>query len=56
MLNGEIWDGVDGMVGEAGHMVVRDEEALACGCGGRGRLEQYAAATVNSVGAHAGRS
>ena len=26
-------------------MVVRDDETLACGCGGRGCLEQYASAT-----------
>jgi glucokinase len=45
VLNGKIWDGVNGMAGEAGHVVVRDEEALVCGCGGRGCLEQYASAT-----------
>jgi glucokinase len=45
VLKGKIWDGANGMAGEAGHMVVRDEEALACGCGGRGCLEQYASAT-----------
>jgi glucokinase len=45
VLNGKIWDGANGMAGEAGHVVVRDEEALPCGCGGRGCLEQYASAT-----------
>jgi len=46
VLNGKIWEGVNGMAGEAGHMVVRDDEQLQCGCGGRGCLEQYASATA----------
>jgi glucokinase len=45
VLNGKIWDGANCMAGEAGHVVVKDEEALPCGCGGRGCLEQYASAT-----------
>jgi len=46
VLNGKIWEGVNGMAGEAGHMVVRDDEQSQCGCGGRGCLEQYASATA----------
>jgi glucokinase len=45
VLNGRIWDGTNGMAGEAGHMIVNADETLACGCGGRGCLEQYASAT-----------
>jgi glucokinase len=44
ILHGAIWDGMSGMAGEAGHMIVRNGELL-CGCGGRGCLEQYASAT-----------
>ena len=46
VLNGKIWEGANGMAGEAGHMVVREDEQLRCGCGGRGCLEQYASATA----------
>jgi glucokinase len=45
IVNGRIWDGANGMAGEAGHMIVRDAGELPCGCGGRGCLEQYASAT-----------
>jgi glucokinase len=45
ILGGKIWDGINGMAGEAGHMIVRDAEDLLCGCGGSGCLEQYASAT-----------
>ncbi|WP_260741554.1 ROK family protein [Tunturiibacter lichenicola] len=46
VLNGKIWDGANGMAGEAGHMVVQAEERSRCGCGGYGCLEQYASATA----------
>lgn len=46
VLNGKIWDGANGMAGEAGHIVVNRNEPLVCGCGGRGCLEQYASATA----------
>ena len=46
VLGGKVWDGVNGMAGEAGHIVVKDDEQLLCGCGGRGCLEQYASATA----------
>jgi len=42
-LDGRIYRGADGMAGEIGHMVV-EPEGFPCGCGGRGCLEQYAAA------------
>jgi len=45
VLNGEIWDGANGMAGEAGHMIVCTNETSQCGCGGYGCLEQYASAT-----------
>jgi glucokinase len=45
ILGGNIWDGINGMAGEAGHMIVKDAEDLPCGCGGHGCLEQYASAT-----------
>jgi glucokinase len=46
ILKGAIWDGSNGMAGEAGHMIVKDEDGFPCGCGGRGCLEQYASATA----------
>jgi len=45
ILDGEIWHGISGMGGEAGHIVV-DPEGPLCGCGGRGCLEQYASASA----------
>jgi glucokinase len=53
VLSGKVWNGVNGMAGEAGHMVVKDDEQLQCGCGGRGCLEQYASATAVIRMAHA---
>jgi glucokinase len=46
ILNGAIWAGSNGMAGEAGHIIVKDEDGFPCGCGGRGCLEQYASATA----------
>jgi glucokinase len=46
VLNGKIWGGVSGMAGEAGHVIVNNEETLPCGCGSRGCLEQYASASA----------
>ena len=34
------------MAGEAGHVIVNNEETLPCGCGSRGCLEQYASASA----------
>src|SRR5215470_724420 len=45
ILEGHIWHGMTGMAGELGHLVV-DPEGHACGCGGRGCVEQYASATA----------
>jgi glucokinase len=43
VLSGQLWRGGRGMAGELGHaVVVRDGHA--CGCGGRGCLEQYVGA------------
>lgn len=46
VLDGKIWSGASGMAGEAGHVIVNNEETLLCGCGGRGCLEQYASASA----------
>lgn len=46
IFSGKIWDGSNGMGGEAGHVVVKDEGGAPCGCGGSGCLEQYASATA----------
>jgi glucokinase len=46
ILNGSIWDGANGMAGEAGHVIVKHDELLKCGCGGSGCLEQYTSATA----------
>lgn len=45
VLNGKIWDGNNGMAGEAGHNTVFSD-GDACGCGSRGCLEVYASATA----------
>jgi glucokinase len=45
ILNRKIWHGMIGMGGEGGHIPVV-EDGFACGCGGRGCLEQYASATA----------
>ncbi|NNN09225.1 MAG: ROK family protein [Acidimicrobiaceae bacterium] len=41
VLNGEVVKGAQGMAGELGHVVVRNQGAL-CRCGNRGCLEAYA--------------
>jgi glucokinase len=45
ILNGRIWHGMRGMAAELGHINV-DPDGVACGCGSRGCLEQYASATA----------
>jgi len=45
ILNGQIWHGLTGMGGEAGHIIVQSQGGAPCGCGGHGCLEQYASAT-----------
>jgi glucokinase len=45
IIDGHILPGVTGAAGEIGHIPVKDDEPLVCGCGKRGCLEQYASAT-----------
>ena len=45
VLDRKIWHGMNGMGGEGGHIPLV-EDGFACGCGGRGCLEQYASATA----------
>jgi glucokinase len=45
ILNGSIWDGMNGMAGEAGHATIWPDGHV-CGCGNHGCLEQYASATA----------
>jgi glucokinase len=44
ILHGKIWDGMNGMAGEVGHINIYADGAL-CGCGSRGCLEALASAT-----------
>lgn len=45
IVGGHIVAGNDGAAGEIGHIPVRDDETVCCGCGKKGCLEQYASAT-----------
>ncbi len=45
VLGGKIWQGMNGMAGEVGHMTV-EAEGYPCKCGNRGCAEQYASATA----------
>ena len=45
ILNGRIVPGTFGAGGEIGHMKMSKSETMACGCGKKGHLEQYASAT-----------
>jgi glucokinase len=45
ILNGRVFDGMNGMAGEAGHATVWPDGHI-CGCGSNGCLEQYASATA----------
>jgi len=45
ILDGKIFDGMNGMAGEAGHATIWPH-GHACGCGSNGCLEQYASATA----------
>lgn len=45
IVNGQILAGATGAGGEIGHIHVEDEETVACNCGNKGCLEQYASAT-----------
>lgn len=45
ILNGKVFDGMNGMAGEAGHATIWPDGHV-CGCGSNGCLEQYASATA----------
>lgn len=45
ILSGQVWDGVNGMGGEAGHINIWPDGPV-CGCGSNGCLEMYASATA----------
>lgn len=45
ICDGKILTGSNGAAGEIGHLTVNFEETVACNCGKRGCLEQYASAT-----------
>lgn len=45
ILNGKVFDGMNGMAGEAGHATIWPDGHV-CGCGSHGCLEQYASATA----------
>ncbi len=44
VVGGRLVSGAFGAGGEIGHITVREDEELVCGCGRRGCLEQYASA------------
>ena len=45
IINEKILTGAHGAGGELGHACVNAEETVACNCGNKGCLEQYASAT-----------
>jgi len=45
ILEGKLWQGIDGTAGEVGHMTV-NSEGPECRCGSRGCLEVYSSATA----------
>lgn len=45
IINGKMVTGHHGAGGEIGHIIVNPDESVACGCGKKGHLEQYASAT-----------
>ena len=45
IVNGKMIAGANGAGGEIGHVTVNPEETVACNCGRKGCLEQYASAT-----------
>lgn len=45
ILNGKLWDGINGAAAEFGHMTIRYDGA-PCTCGRRGCFEAYASATA----------
>lgn len=45
IYDGKIISGTQGAAGEIGHIKVKNNETISCGCGKKGCLEQYASAT-----------
>ena len=45
ILNGKLWDGINGAAAEFGHMTIR-YDGVSCSCGRRGCFEAYASATA----------
>lgn len=45
VIDGKVVAGAFGAGGEIGHLCMNPNEERACGCGGKGHLEQYASAT-----------
>jgi glucokinase len=45
VLDNKIWNGMNGMAGELGHLAV-DPDGVPCNCGSHGCVEQYASATA----------
>lgn len=45
ILNGKLWDGINGAAAEFGHMTIR-YDGVPCTCGRRGCFEAYASATA----------
>jgi glucokinase len=45
ILRGKVWDGMNGMGGEVGHLNIWTEGGMACGCGSYGCLEPHASAS-----------
>ena len=45
VVDGKVVYGCDGMAGELGHVIVRNENGRPCGCGRCGCLETYCSAT-----------
>ena len=45
VIDGKIWEGVNGFAAEIGHMTI-DSEGRSCGCGKRGCFEAYCSATA----------
>ena len=45
VIDGELWEGVNGFAAEMGHMVIV-KDGIPCGCGKRGCLEAYCSATA----------
>lgn len=51
IINKKVLSGIDGICGELGHLMVKDDETEKCNCGRCGCLEQYSSATgvINAV-------